>query len=117
MALDIFGDINKFASTDTDSVMMKTIRLPRKEVDLEKAVKSAAEESLQLNQSIITSRDASVSAVSSLMVNKSKMSQNSKSQQNLAKFDLAHINSMSKLQPRVFNLRKHLKDHRVECHI
>lgn len=115
-AADVFGDINYFSDYGYQGKMLKTMRLPRKESEIVKLVSSAAastrdsrsqmsamSESKLLKSEPSLNMKRSVSNASRLVLPSSKDS----------KFSLASIQSLSRMQPRIVNLQKDLRDHRV----
>lgn len=111
-SLDVFGDANMFADFGSESRLMRTIRLPRKEADISKIVDKAA--SMTRNQR----SQQSLMSSSSLHQSESSMSNIKHSTRkryvssNDSKFSLASINSMAKLQPKIISLHRDLREHR-----
>ena len=115
MAAEVFGNANKFSDYGLDSVMIKTMRLPRKENDITKLVASTANSTKEsrsqqsiLSESRLHQSEAS-KHVNRSVSNSSRLVNHSKN----SKFTLASIQSLNSIQPRILNLQKDLRDHRV----
>ena len=116
-AAEVFGNPNKFNDYGVQAKMLKTMRLPRKETDLIKLVASTAITNRDSrSQQSLMSESKLYQSEPSLNINKSvsSVSRMAHPSSKDSKFSLASIQSLNRLQPRIVNLQKDLRDHRVE---
>lgn len=102
----LYGDPLYFKEKETDSHLMKTMRLPRREKDLPALVQSCVEHSKQLPNS----NRGSVHVSMSKEVVESSLSR-SKPGSSLI---LPSSKSVQQLHPRISQLKRDLREHRVD---
>lgn len=115
-AADVFGDLNYFSDYGFQGKMMKTMRLPRKEVDLIKLVNSAASTTKESRSQMSVMSDSRLHHSESSVNLKRSMSNASrllKPASKDSKFSLVSVQSLNRMQPKIMNLQKNLRDHRV----
>ena len=116
-AAEVFGDPNYFSDFGFQGKMLKTMRLPRKENDIVKLVSSAAAASTRESKSQMSVHSESrLHHSESSLLNQRSVSNASRlvlPASKDSKFSLASIQSLNRIQPRIVNLQKDLRDHRV----
>lgn len=110
-SLEVFGDEKQFTDFGSESILLKTMRLPRKEEDIYKLVSKAstAHRDQRSHQSLKSSSIHQSHSALSLARDQSGLHNRSSNQ---SKFSLVSIESSAIYRPKIKNLQRDLRDHR-----
>lgn len=110
-AQEIFGDINHFVDIGTESKLLKTMRLPRKDEEISKLVSNTLTASHDQKSYQSMKSASNHQSHSALTMARDQSGLNNRSS-NQSKFSLMSIDSSSIYQPKIRNLGRNLQDHR-----